>query len=127
MKNKILITESKLINVVKSVLYEIKENKKNIYIKKIKNIIHNINNENTINKKEKHKILNKIMSLIKNNYNNIEIEVSEDATSDSGGSSSSAGTPGVWSSGRAFGKTYMNDPKYKWESGLTRGKGNQLK
>ena len=28
----------------------------------------------------------------------------------------------VWSSGRNFGKTYMNDPKYKWTSGRTMGK-----
>jgi hypothetical protein len=31
-----------------------------------------------------------------------------------------------WESGRTFGKTYMNDPKYKWESGLTRSKANPV-
>lgn len=56
-----------------------------------------------------------------------EEELDEQPAADSGGSSSSAGTPGVWASGRTFGKTYMNDPKYKWDSGLTRGKANQLK
>lgn len=28
----------------------------------------------------------------------------------------------VWSSGRKFGSTYMNDPKHKWTSGRTMGK-----
>lgn len=27
-----------------------------------------------------------------------------------------------WESGRTFGKTYMNDPKYQWTSGRTMGK-----
>ena len=26
-----------------------------------------------------------------------------------------------WTTGRTYGKTYMNDPKYKWESGRTMG------
>jgi hypothetical protein len=32
----------------------------------------------------------------------------------------------LWSSGRNFGKTYMNDPKYVWDSGVSRGKANPL-
>jgi hypothetical protein len=32
----------------------------------------------------------------------------------------------VWASGRKFGKTYMNDPKSVWNTGLTRGKANSL-
>ncbi len=35
------------------------------------------------------------------------------------------GGPGYkWESGRTFGKTYMNDPKHKWYSGVKRGKAN---
>jgi len=56
-----------------------------------------------------------------------ELEEQEDTTSTST-SSSGGGAPTVpvWASGRTYGKTYMNDPKYKWESGLTRGKSNSL-
>lgn len=31
-----------------------------------------------------------------------------------------------WASNRTMGKTYMGDPKYKWESGLARGKANPV-
>lgn len=31
-----------------------------------------------------------------------------------------------WASNRTMGKTYMGDPKYKWETGLTRGKANPI-
>jgi hypothetical protein len=58
-----------------------------------------------------------------------ELGEQEDAAAASTTSTSSGGgTPSVpvWASGRNFGKTYMNDPKYKWESGLTRGKANSL-
>lgn len=53
-----------------------------------------------------------------------ELGEQEDTTSTSTG----GGVPSVpvWASGRTLGKTYMNDPKYKWESGLTRGKANSL-
>ena len=56
-----------------------------------------------------------------------ELGEQEDTTSTSN-SSSGGGAPTVpvWASGRTYGKTYMNDPKYKWESGLTRGKSNSL-
>jgi hypothetical protein len=38
------------------------------------------------------------------------------------------GGPGYkWESGRTFGKTYMNDPKHKWYSGVQRGKANPAK
>jgi hypothetical protein len=32
----------------------------------------------------------------------------------------------VWKSDRSMGKTYMADPKYKWDSGVSRGKANPL-
>lgn len=32
----------------------------------------------------------------------------------------------VWASGRQFGKTYMNDPKSVWNTGVKRGPANQL-
>ena len=32
----------------------------------------------------------------------------------------------VWNSDRVMGKTYQGDPKYKWESGASRGKANPL-
>lgn len=32
----------------------------------------------------------------------------------------------VWKSERTMGKTYQGDPKYKWESGASRGKANPL-
>ena len=32
----------------------------------------------------------------------------------------------VWKSDRTMGKTYQGDPKYKWESGASRGKANPL-
>jgi hypothetical protein len=31
-----------------------------------------------------------------------------------------------WASNRTMGKTYMGDPKYKWETGLARGKANPV-
>lgn len=84
------------------------------------------------------KILKEEISRIKELMDLDEIEFSGDTESmeelgeedESGTSSTSSGggTPSVpvWASGRNFGKTYMNDPKYKWESGLTRGKSNSL-
>ena len=55
-------------------------------------------------------------------------ELGEEDESGTASTSSGGGAPSVpvWASGRNFGKTYMNDPKYKWESGLTRGKANSL-
>lgn len=32
----------------------------------------------------------------------------------------------VWNSDRAMGRTYQGDPKYKWDSGASRGKANPL-
>jgi len=57
-----------------------------------------------------------------------ELGEQEDTASSTPSTSSGGGAPSVpvWSSGRTFGKSYMNDPKYKWESGLTRGKANSL-
>lgn len=37
-----------------------------------------------------------------------------------------AGPKYVWKSDRVMGKTYQGDPKYKWESGASRGKANPL-
>jgi hypothetical protein len=55
-------------------------------------------------------------------------ELGEQEDSATSTSSSGGGAPSVpvWASGRNLGKTYMNDPNYKWESGLTRGKANSL-
>ena len=40
-----------------------------------------------------------------------------------GGSTGGSGkTPKKWESGRKFGKTYMNDPKYVWKSDRVMGK-----
>lgn len=36
------------------------------------------------------------------------------------------GSKYVWKSDRTMGKTYQGDPKYKWESGASRGKANPL-
>ena len=48
-------------------------------------------------------------------------------TSSSDTSTASSGTVKKWESGRTFGKTYMNDPKHKWYSGVQRGKANPAK
>ena len=48
---------------------------------------------------------------------------------ESAGSSPAGGggkTPRKWESGRKFGKTYMNDPKYVWNSDVQRGHANSL-
>jgi hypothetical protein len=43
--------------------------------------------------------------------------------SSAGGSTGGSGkTPKKWESGRKFGKTYMNDPKYVWKSDRVMGK-----
>ena len=86
------------------------------------------------------KILREEISRIKELMDLEEVEFSGDTETteelgeqeDSAGASTSTSTGGgapsvpVWASGRSYGKTYMNDPKYKWESGLTRGKANSL-
>ena len=46
--------------------------------------------------------------------------------SDSGAATTSSSPMKKWESGRPLGKTYMNDPKYKWETGITRGHGNPV-
>ena len=38
------------------------------------------------------------------------------------GSAPTGKTPKKWESGRKFGKTYMNDPKYVWKSDRVMGK-----
>lgn len=54
-------------------------------------------------------------------------EFTEQEASGGGSSPASSGkTPKKWESGRKFGKTYMNDPKYVWTSDITRGKANPL-
>jgi hypothetical protein len=87
------------------------------------------------------KILREEISRIKELMDLEEVEFSGDTESteelgeqeDSAASAPSSSSGGgeapsvpVWASGRNFGKTYMNDPNYKWESGLTRGKANSL-
>jgi hypothetical protein len=52
-----------------------------------------------------------------------EFSEQDAAAAPSGGSGK---TPKKWESGRKFGKTYMNDPKYVWNSDVIRGKGNSL-
>jgi hypothetical protein len=52
-----------------------------------------------------------------------EKSISEQDAPAAGGSSASSGkTPKKWESGRKFGKTYMNDPKYVWKSDRVMGK-----
>ena len=86
-----------------------------------------------------HSILKTISS-----FKNFSKEIKEDEASfsDTGGSSQSTGakqwesgrkmgkTYGgskyVWNSDRTMGKTYQGNPKYKWESGASRGKANPL-
>jgi len=49
----------------------------------------------------------------------------QEAAAPAGGTTPSTGggkTPKKWESGRKFGKTYMNDPKYVWKSDRTMGK-----
>lgn len=77
-------------------------------------------------------------------YNDKQKDLDEQETPSSGGETSTAGsstgkspkkwetglTRGkanpigntVWASGRKFGKTYMNDPKYVWKSDRVMGK-----
>lgn len=54
-------------------------------------------------------------------------EEGEETDTSSSGAGPSQGYPTVtkWESGRVFGPTYKG-PNAKWESGLTRGKANQL-
>jgi hypothetical protein len=55
------------------------------------------------------------------NYKSELGEDEGDTTSDTS-TSTPTSTGKKWSSGRTFGKTYMNNPSYKWESGRTMGK-----
>lgn len=48
-------------------------------------------------------------------------EFVEQADAGAGGTSTGK-TPKKWESGRKFGKTYMNDPKYVWKSDRVMGK-----
>ena len=52
-------------------------------------------------------------------------EFTEQDAGASAGSTPTGGsgkTPKKWESGRKFGKTYMNDPKYVWKSDRVMGK-----
>jgi hypothetical protein len=71
--------------------------------------------------------------LIKFYKNNTKSESKEEFTEQdaaaAGASAPSGGsgkTPKKWESGRKFGKTYMNDPKYVWNSDVQRGHANSL-
>ena len=87
-------------------------------------------------------ILKSVSSL---NLSTSEMKEQEDATAGATPDSGSAKTTGakqwesgrkmgktyggsnyVWKSDRTMGKTYQGDPKYKWESGASRGKANPL-
>lgn len=58
-----------------------------------------------------------------NQYGLREKSISEqDAAASTGGGTSTGKTPKKWESGRKFGKTYMNDPKYVWKSDRVMGK-----
>jgi hypothetical protein len=61
-----------------------------------------------------------IMFFKKNTKSSEKEEFTEqDAAAPAGGSGK---TPKKWESGRKFGKTYMNDPKYVWKSDRVMGK-----
>lgn len=57
-----------------------------------------------------------------NQYGLKEKSISEQDAAPAGGGTSSGKTPKKWESGRKFGKTYMNDPKYVWKSDRVMGK-----
>ena len=66
-----------------------------------------------------------IINLLKKlSYSNKMEFAEQDASADTSSSDTSSGTVKKWESGRTFGKTYMNDPKHKWYSGVQRGKAN---
>jgi hypothetical protein len=70
--------------------------------------------------------------LIKFYKNNTKSESKEEFTEQetaAAGASPSGGsgkTPKKWESGRKFGKTYMNDVKYVWNTDAQRGHANSL-
>lgn len=68
---------------------------------------------------------NLILFFKKNTKSSEKTEFTEqDAAAPSSGGSGK--TPKKWESGRKFGKTYMNDPKYVWNSDVQRGHANSL-
>ena len=61
----------------------------------------------------------------KNTKSSDKEEFNEQDSAPAGTSTPSGGTgktPKKWESGRKFGKTYMNDPKYVWKSDRVMGK-----
>jgi hypothetical protein len=72
-------------------------------------------------------INNLILFFKKNTINTDKEEFTEqDAAAGAAPSGGSGKTPKKWESGRKFGKTYMNDPKYVWNSDVQRGHANSL-
>lgn len=68
---------------------------------------------------------NLILFFKKNTKSSEKTEFTEqDAAAPSSGGSGK--TPKKWESGRKFGKTYMNDSKYVWNSDVQRGHANSL-
>ena len=70
-----------------------------------------------------------LIKFYKNNTKSVDKEEfteQDDAGASSAPSGGSGKTPKKWESGRKFGKTYMNDPKYVWNSDVQRGHANSL-
>jgi hypothetical protein len=66
-----------------------------------------------------------LIFFFKKNTKSFEKEEFTEQDSAAGGTTGSAPTgktPKKWESGRKFGKTYMNDPKYVWKSDRVMGK-----
>lgn len=69
--------------------------------------------------------IERIKSIIDSGYIPSELSEDEEAETEGPDAPSSSSVP-VWTSGRGFGPTYQNDPKYIWVSGINRGKANSL-
>ena len=72
-----------------------------------------------------------LIKFYKNNTKSVDKEEFTEQDAAGGGTTTSTGggggkTPKRWESGRKFGKTYMNDPKYVWNSDVARGHANSL-
>lgn len=69
---------------------------------------------------------NLILFFKKNTKSSEKTEFTEQDAAAAPPSGGSGKTPKKWESGRKFGKTYMNDPKYVWNSDVQRGHANSL-
>jgi len=73
--------------------------------------------------------INYLISFFKKNTKSpekVEFTEQESAGSSPAGGGGGGKPPKKWESGRKFGKTYMNDPKYVWNSDVQRGHANSL-